>query len=398
MAVGMRNLNGSTALESHRTYFATIPGGMRHLSLRVGQDCILSRQVKNLSDTTHKIQWKVPTIFCFKNRSRNGLNMSSDKIALQQVETAAANNNITASAAENIRVWLTEPRYAAYQNEVIEHVRSGKWDVLDDVFWTIIPFGTGGRRGRMYPIGSNAINERTIGESARGLAEYVAAHAENRQNLSCAIAFDTRHNSIEFSRLCAEIMVAAGFKVYYLDEHRSTPELSFLVRLKDCSCGIMVTASHNPPSDNAVKCYWSTGGQLLPPHDQGVIDCVMNVGDIPRTNFEEAVAKGLIELCGSEVDEAFVRSVSEQRFDGPRDLRLIYSPLHGVGTTAVVPTLAADGFTQLEVYGPHAAPDGDFTNVPDHVSNPENRKVFDAIIQHAQIAISGFDSRDRSRL
>ena len=311
--------------------------------------------------------------------------MSSESAALQEIESAVADKHITSSAAENIRVWLTETRYAEYRDEVLEHIRLAKWDVLDDVFWTIIPFGTGGRRGRMYPIGSNAINDRTIGESASGLAEYVTAHADDPNQLSCAIAFDTRHNSIEFSRLCAEIMVAAGFKVYYLDEHRSTPELSFLVRLKKCSCGIMVTASHNPPSDNAVKCYWSTGGQLLPPHDQGVIDCVMNVGEISRVNFEEAVADGRIELCRADVDKAFIAAVTAQRFAGPRDVRVIYSPLHGVGATAVVPALAEDGFAEVEVYGPHATPDGDFPNVPDHVSNPENRAVFDAIIKQAQL-------------
>lgn len=313
------------------------------------------------------------------------MKMSSESAALQEIESAVADKHITSSAAENIRVWLTETRYAEYRDEVLEHIRLAKWDVLDDIFWTIIPFGTGGRRGRMYPIGSNAINDRTIGESASGLAEYVTAHADDPNQLSCAIAFDTRHNSIEFSRLCAEIMVAAGFKVYYLDEHRSTPELSFLVRLKKCSCGIMVTASHNPPSDNAVKCYWSTGGQLLPPHDQGVIDCVMNVGEISRVNFEEAVADGRIELCRADVDKAFIAAVTAQRFAGPRDVRVIYSPLHGVGATAVVPVLAEDGFAEVEVYGPHATPDGDFPNVPDHVSNPENRAVFDAIIKQAQL-------------
>src|SRR5882757_594262 len=162
---------------------------------------------------------------------------------------------------------------------------AAKWQVLDDVFWTVIPFGTGGRRGRMYPIGSNAINDRTIGESAQGLADYTVATLGKSANLSCAIAYDTRHKSRHFAELCAGIMVAAGFKVYFLDDYRSTPELSFLVRFKKCSCGIMVTASHNPPSDNAVKVYWSTGGQVLPPHDKAIIDRVMTVDRIVQTAF-----------------------------------------------------------------------------------------------------------------
>ena len=167
-------------------------------------------------------------------------------------------------------------------------------------------------------------------------------------------------------------MAAAGFTVYFLDGYRSTPELSFAVRYKQCSCGIMVTASHNPPSDNAVKVYWSTGGQLLPPHDQGVIDRVMSTTTIHRVPFAEALAAGKIVFCQEEVDPAFIAAVQAQGFPGPRDLKIIYSPLHGVGASAVLPALAADGFADVEVFGPHATPDGDFPNVPGHVSNPEN--------------------------
>ena len=159
--------------------------------------------------------------------------------------------------------------------------RPSEWQVLDDVFWTVIPFGTGGRRGKMYPIGSNAINDRTIGESAQGLADYVKETlGPGRRPSACAIGYDTRHRSEHFARLCAEIMTAAGFTVYFLQGYRATPELSFTVRDKKCSCGIMVTASHNPPSDNAVKVYWSTGGQILPPHDKGIIERVMNTQEI----------------------------------------------------------------------------------------------------------------------
>ena len=202
-------------------------------------------------------------------------------------------NSLSAEAVKNIRAWLTEPRYREYAPLVAEHLAAGKWKELDDVFWTIIPFGTGGRRGKMYPIGSNAINDRTIGESAQGLADYVKQVASGAgATLACAIAYDTRHQSRHFAELCAEIMVAAGFKVYFLDGFRSTPELSFAVRHHACSCGIMVTASHNPPSDNAVKAYWSTGGQLLPPHDQGVIDRVMSCTTIHRTAVCRRAGRG----------------------------------------------------------------------------------------------------------
>jgi phosphoglucomutase/phosphomannomutase len=309
--------------------------------------------------------------------------------ALTQLDEAAAAGKLSAGAVENVRLWLTEDRYADYAEQVAEHIEQEQWQQLDDAFWTIIPFGTGGRRGRMYPIGSNAINDRTIGESAQGLADYVnECHVNATQGGSdppaCAIAYDTRHRSREFAELCAEVMVAAGIKVFFLDGYRSTPELSFCVRYKKCACGIMVTASHNPPSDNAVKAYWSSGAQLLPPHDKAVIDRVMQVQQIHRTPFDEAIAAGQVEFCQDEVDLAFFAAVKMQQFPGPRDLKIIYSPLHGVGASAICPALTGDGFTDVELFAPHAEPDGDFPNVPGHVSNPENPAVFDAIIERAQ--------------
>src|SRR3954452_25064258 len=129
---------------------------------------------------------------------------------LEKVKQAVTDDKLSASASDNMRAWLTEPRYAEYAEEVAAHVADGKWQVLDDVFWTVIPFGTGGRRGKMYPIGSEAINERTIGESAQGLADYVKDTLGPNAQLSCAIGYDTRHRSDHFARLCSEIMTAAA--------------------------------------------------------------------------------------------------------------------------------------------------------------------------------------------
>ncbi len=153
---------------------------------------------------------------------------------LAQLDAALSGKKISPEAARSMRTWLTEPRYAEYAPEVARQIAAGMWKPLDDVFWTVIPFGTGGRRGKMYPIGSNAINDRTIGESAQGLADYVRSQFPKSDNLSCAIAYDTRHQSRHFAELCSEIMAAAGFKVWFLDGFRSTPELSFAVRFKQC--------------------------------------------------------------------------------------------------------------------------------------------------------------------
>ncbi|MBI84505.1 MAG: phosphomannomutase [Planctomycetaceae bacterium] len=308
-----------------------------------------------------------------------------DDSALVLLDQAVAENKLSASARQNIRNWMTRPHYSAYHDQILQHVQDGMWKSLDDAFWTVIPFGTGGRRGRMYPIGSNAINDRTIGESAAGLAMYLLEKKPDGQGLSCAVAYDTRHNSRHFAELCARIMATAGFQVLFLDDYRSTPELSFLVRSRNCSCGIMVTASHNPPSDNAVKVYWSTGGQILPPHDKEIIARVMNVEAIEEgPAFEQHVQEGAIEICTADTDRQFLHAVLSQSFPGPRDLKIIYSPLHGVGASAICPVLKAAGFHDVEVFADHATPCGDFPNVPGHVSNPENTAVFESIIERAK--------------
>ena len=304
--------------------------------------------------------------------------------ALAQLEEAVSDGQLSASAAENIGNWLQQDRYAQYQPQVLEHITSGQWQQLDDAFWTIIPFGTGGRRGRMYPIGSNTINDRTIGESAQGLADYIRGMTTADESLACAIAYDTRHQSRHFAELAAEIMVAAGFQVYFLDDYRPTPQLSFLVRQRQCQCGIMVTASHNPPSDNAVKVYWSNGAQILPPHDQQIIEAVGNVQSIERIDFQQALQAGQVEICTQETDEAYLQEVISLSQPGPRNLKVIYSPLHGVGGASVITTLRQAGFKDVELYQPHAEPDGDFPNVLNHVANPENPAIFNDIINHAQ--------------
>lgn len=315
------------------------------------------------------------------NESTQSMTVSS---ALEAVEEAASAGLISESAVANLKTWITDKRYARYVPGILQHVADGKWKELDDVFWTVIPFGTGGRRGMMYPFGSNAINDRTIGESAQGLAAYVRK-SKPEGPWSCGIAYDTRHRSREFAELCAGVLVANGFTVFFIDDYRSTPELSFLVRYKNCDCGIMVTASHNPPSDNAVKVYWSNGAQLIPPHDKAVIEEVMQVGDFPVAGFDEAVREGKVILCKEEIDRALLVEQLKQSHPGPRELDIVYSPLHGVGEFNVATLLKAAGFHNLTIYGPHRKPDGDFPNVPGNVSNPENPEVFSAMVEQAKL-------------
>ncbi|MEI6240662.1 MAG: phospho-sugar mutase [Planctomycetia bacterium] len=303
---------------------------------------------------------------------------------LAAIDAARAAGTITDHSARTMRAWLTEPRYAEFAPELASRIDAGAWKELDDVYWTVIPFGTGGRRGTMYPVGSNAINDRTIGESAQGLADYVRSIMPAGDPPTCSIAYDTRHRSEHFAKLCAEVLLAAGFRIFFLRGFRSTPELSFTVRQTKSTCGIMVTASHNPPSDNAVKVYWSGGVQVLPPHDKGIIDRVMTVDTIRRESFDSAVADGRVQFVEAAMDKAFVAAVLRQSAPGPRDLSILYTPLHGVGASAVVPVLRGAGFERLRVYGPHEKPDGDFPNVPGHVANPENPAVLTGPIEEAK--------------
>ena len=200
--------------------------------------------------------------------------MSTADGALERLAEAEAKGLVSASAASNMRRWLTEPPFASYRPVLVRDIEAGNWTTLDDAFYAVLEFGTGGRRGKMYPVGTNVLNERTIAESARGLADYVTSRKGERSARSCVIANDCRHNSPEFARLCARVLAAAGFKVWIFNEPRSTPLLSYAVRALGCDGGIMITASHNPPSDNGFKCYAATGGQVIRPDDSGIIACV----------------------------------------------------------------------------------------------------------------------------
>jgi len=303
--------------------------------------------------------------------------------ALGVLEAARSSDRISESAATNIRRWLTEPGYAAYVPQILPLIVAGRFEELDSLFWEVIPFGTGGRRGVMTEFGSATINDRTVAESANGVAEYLKK-VRGKSGGRAVIACDTRYRSAEFSRLTACVLAAHGLHVCLFESYRSTPELSFAVRHLRCDVGIMISASHNPPSDNGVKVYWTSGAQVLPPHDQGIIDCVYQSNEIPIADFDQAVADGLIELVGADVDEAYVRTVARLNLSSARDLKVLYTPLHGVGETSVYRVLEEAGFESVEIFEPQREPNGGFPNVPGQLPNPELPAVFGPPIEHAK--------------
>ncbi|MBI3092051.1 MAG: phospho-sugar mutase [Candidatus Tectomicrobia bacterium] len=307
---------------------------------------------------------------------------------------------IEAGSLEALRRWLRRPSPAAEREQIEQLIAAQDWQELNDSFYTIIPFGTGGRRGKMG-VGPNRMNLRTIGESAQGLARYLlkqgresGGHAESGASLShrIVIGHDTRHQARRFAEECACIVAAHGFMAYLFDGCRSTPEVSFAVRHLGADAGIVISASHNPPTDNGFKVYWRDGGQVLPPHDTGIIDEVQRVDDIQRLPYQAACERGLIVLLGAEeaaasapvgspgfaeraareVDRAYVDAVAATALGASRRLRLVYTPLHGAGVTNVVPVLRRAGFTDLHLVAAQSTPDGDFPNVAGHIPNPES--------------------------
>lgn len=302
---------------------------------------------------------------------------------LQKLDNAVLGGKLTPAARDNITRWLTEPGYHRETPAVKALIDAERWDDLQRCFWEVLPFGTGGRRGPMADLGSATLNPRTIGESAMGMARYIK-QTKPAGPWRVVIAYDTRNRSEEFARIAARIFAAEGFITFLFDGHRSTPELSFAVRHLQCDTGVMISASHNPPSDNGVKAYWSHGGQVLPPHDHGIIDAVANVGELPEVNFAATVKSGGIQLIGREVDDAYLHAVVSLSLSSARDLTVLYSPLHGVGETSVAATLQRAGFAGLHLYEPQRQPDGNFTNVPDHLPNPERPVVFPPMVARAK--------------
>ena len=315
---------------------------------------------------------------------------------LAAVNSAVQTGQLTSASGQNLVRWLTEPYYAEYRQKLSKLVNESRFSELNNLFWERIPFGTGGRRGPMSEFGSATINARTIAESAHGLAVYVqrVARPENLRSdsnyvLRAVVARDTRNRSLEFARLTASILAAHGFQVFFFPEPRATPELSFAVRYLKCHTGVMISASHNPPADNGFKAYWSSGGQVLPPHDAGIIACVDACEEIPQVDFDTAVADGSIVLLAEgtstpQVDQAYIDAVSTIQLSSARQIKALYSPLHGVGESSIFRMLRQLGFQSVEIYEPQRIPDGNFPNVPDHLPNPERPQALEPAIEFAK--------------
>lgn len=309
-------------------------------------------------------------------------------------------NHLSSAAVENLERWLSEPKYSEYKSELQKMIDGREWQKLEDAFFKIIEFGTGGRRG-VVGVGSNRINRVTIGESAQALCKYAAEFDPEASQKGIVIACDTRNSSPELSQYAAMVCAANGFKTYIFDEFRSTPELSFAVRHLGCAAGIVISASHNPPADNGFKAYWSDGAQIVAPHDQGVLDAAADITEVNSLDdFEQAVSDGKIEIIGREVDEAYFEAATAEVVGKFRDLEIVFSPLHGTGQTNTLPILKKAGFDKISVVEEQMLPDGNFPTIPTRKPNPEEEAANDMAVKKmmslgADIAITNDPDADR---
>ena len=281
-----------------------------------------------------------------------------------------ARKNLSKSAFENLQKWLSEPKFLKFREEIFGMIDNRNWQELEDAFFKVLEFGTAGRRGKVGA-GSNRINEITIGESVQALADYLKMEL-GEEKLSVAIAWDVRNSSENLARFSAEVLAKNDIKVYFFDGFRSTPELSFAVRELGANAGIVISASHNPPEDNGIKIYWNDGAQISSPHDKNLMKIAQNISNIERVDFKTALNSGKIEIIGAVLDEKYLLANVKNSVSSARDIKIVFSPIHGTGTTNLLLTLRRAGFGEISIVKEQFAADGNFSSLKNRKPNPEN--------------------------
>src|SRR5690606_3523335 len=269
---------------------------------------------------------------------------------------------------ERINQWLT-PAFDNDTQEFIKNSIANSPQEIQESFYKDLEFGTGGMRGVMG-IGTNRINKYTLGKSTQGLSDYLHTCFPS-EKIKVAIAYDCRHNSKSLAKVVADVFSANNIEVYLFEDLRPTPELSFAVRHLNCHCGIVLTASHNPPEYNGYKVYWQDGGQLVPPHDEALIKVINNT---QYASIKFDANNSMIHYIGKEVDNAFINaSVKYGSFNTPQEAKdnftIVFTSLHGTSITAVPETLKRAGYKNVHIVKEQEVPNGDFPTVVS--PNPE---------------------------
>ena len=256
---------------------------------------------------------------------------------------------------------------------------------IEDRFYEFLSFGTAGMRGKLG-VGTNRMNNVMVARATYGFAKQMLDESTANADKGVAISYDSRIKSDEFAKTAACVLAAQGIHSYLYESLRPTPMLSFAVRYLGCAGGIMITASHNPAEYNGYKVYGNDGAQLANEAADAVVDVIYNIDnyfDIPKMDYKEALAKGLIEIIGKDVDEAYIKEVENVvHMDQKSDLVIVYTPLHGTGNIPVRRVLADMGFDKVYVVPEQEKPDGNFPTV--EFPNPEYKEVFNLAIPLAE--------------
>ncbi len=288
---------------------------------------------------------------------------------------------------ENYEKWCSDTYFDEKTREELKALKGNDAEI-EDRFYRQLEFGTGGLRG-VIGAGTNRMNIYTVRQATQGLANYILS--QNGQEKGVAIAFDSRIMSPEFAKEAALCLNANGIKAYLFESLRPTPELSFAVRQLGCIAGIVITASHNPREYNGYKVYWEDGAQITPPHDKNILAEVAKVTDfsmVKTMEEKEAREKGFLAAIGPEIDDLYMEELKKQSIhpevikDMAKDIKIVYTPLHGTGNLPVRRVLKELGFENVYVVPEQEKPDGNFPTVA--YPNPESPKAFELALKLAK--------------
>lgn len=286
------------------------------------------------------------------------------------------------NACKNADRWLNGRIDDSTKKEIIA-LKENNPEEFNDAFYRTLEFGTGGLRGIMG-LGTNRMNFFTVSMTTQGFCNYIRKNKPTDQ-IRCVISHDSRNNSRDFAKTTARVMAANGFEVFLFEDLRPTPELSFAVRELKADAGVMITASHNPKEYNGYKAYWKDGAQLTSPHDELVIEEVNKITDISLVKTQQDDSN--ITIIGKEIDEIYINRIKSLSLDNGyiskhKDLKIVYTPLHGTGISIIPQALKVYGFENVSIVAPQAIPDGNF---PTCVSpNPEEPSALELGLKQAK--------------
>ena len=294
------------------------------------------------------------------------------------------NSDLLAMVRSKAQGWLSDSYDAETRAEVKRMLENEDSSELIEAFYKDLEFGTGGLRGIMG-VGSNRMNIYTVGAATQGLSNYLKKEFSKLEQIKVVIGHDCRNNSRKFSEISADIFSANGIKAYIFEDLRPTPEMSYAIRKLGCQSGIILTASHNPKEYNGYKAYWDDGAQMIAPHDRNTIAEVNQIRSASEIKFKGN--KSLIEVLGKEVDEQYINdltsiSLSPESIARHKDMKIVYTPIHGTGVEIVPAAMKAFGFTNIIHVPEQDVVSGDFPTVKS--PNPEEPAALAMAVQRAK--------------